>query len=78
MLKRHCDREKRNYDEIEKTCMFRFDLGDRGQNVGTTIESLKRFRKMGITTVMGGVKDVSKIEPLERMAREVIPAVRDL
>ncbi|TMC71602.1 MAG: LLM class F420-dependent oxidoreductase [Chloroflexi bacterium] len=78
VLKRHCDREKRNYDEIEKTCMFRFDLGDRGQNVGTTIESLKRFRKMGITTVMGGVKDVSKIEPLERMAREVIPAVRDL
>ena len=78
VLKRHCEREKRNYDEIEKTCMFRFDLGDRGQNVGTTIESLKRFRKMGITTVMGGVKDVSRIEPLERIAREVIPAVRDL
>ena len=78
VLKRHCEREKQNYDEIEKTCMFRFDLGDRGQNVGTTIESLKRFRKMGITTVMGGVKDVSRIEPLERIAREVIPAVRDL
>jgi F420-dependent oxidoreductase-like protein len=78
VLKRHCEREKRNYDEIEKTCMFRFDLGDRGQNVSATIENLKRFRKMGITTVMGGLKDVWKIKPIEQMSREVIPAVADL
>jgi F420-dependent oxidoreductase-like protein len=78
VLKRHCEREKRDYDRIEKTCMFRFDLGDRGENVGATIESLKRLRKMGITTAIGGVRNVWKIDPLERMAREVIPAVRDL
>jgi alkanesulfonate monooxygenase SsuD/methylene tetrahydromethanopterin reductase-like flavin-dependent oxidoreductase (luciferase family) len=78
VLKRHCEREKRDYDEIEKTCMFRFDLGERGQNVGPMIESLKRFRRMGITMAIGGLRDVSKIEPIERMAREVIPAVREL
>jgi F420-dependent oxidoreductase-like protein len=75
VLKRHCEQEKRNYDEIEKTCMFHIDLGERGENVGPTIERLRGLSKMGFTTVMGGVKNVSKIEPLEIIARDVIPAV---
>lgn len=59
----------------EKTCMFHMDIGERGENVGPTIERLKGLSKMGFTTVMGGVKGVSKITPLEIIAREVIPAV---
>ncbi len=75
VLKRHCEREKRNYDEIEKTSMFRFDVGERGENVGPIVDQLRRISQMGFTTVMGGVKDVWKIKPLEIMARELIPAV---
>jgi hypothetical protein len=55
--------------------MFRIDLGERGENVGPTIERLMGLSKMGFTTVMGGVKNVSRIEPLEIIARDVIPAV---
>ena len=75
VLKRHCEREKRNYDDIEKTCMFGFDLGERGEKVGAIVERLRGLRKMGFTTAIGGVRDVHKIAPLEIMAREVIPAV---
>ena len=75
VLKKHCEREKRDYDEIEKTSMFRFDIGERGENVGKIVDQLRRFSQMGFTTAIGGVTDVWKIKPLEIMSRELIPAV---
>lgn len=75
VLKRHCQREKRNYDDIEKTTMYRFDIGDHGENVGKLVEQLRGLSRMGFSTAIGGVKDVWKITPLEIMARELIPAV---
>ena len=75
VLKKHCEREKRNYDDIEKTCMFRYDVGESGENVGKLVEQLRGMSRLGFTTAIGGVKDVWKITPLEIMAREVIPAV---
>jgi len=78
VLKAHCDREKRDYDSIEKTCMFQMDVGDRGENVGKIVEQLKWLRKLGFTTAIGGVKDLWRIEPLEIVARDIIPAVKDL
>jgi len=75
VLKKHCEREKRNYDDIEKTVMYRFDVGEHGENVGKLVEQLRGLARTGFTTAIGGVKDVWKIKPLEIMAREVIPAV---
>jgi alkanesulfonate monooxygenase SsuD/methylene tetrahydromethanopterin reductase-like flavin-dependent oxidoreductase (luciferase family) len=75
VLKRHCEREKRNYDDIEKTTMYRFDVGERGENVGHIVEQLRGLARMGFSTAMGGVKDVWKITPLEIISREIIPAV---
>lgn len=75
VLKRHCEREKRNYNDIEKTTMFGFDVGDRGENVGAIVQRLRGLARMGFATAIGGVRDVHKITPLEIIAREVIPAV---
>ena len=75
VLRRHCERERRNYDDIEKTTMFGFDVGERGQNVGTIVERLRGLARLGFVTAIGGVRDAHKITPLEVMAREVIPAV---
>jgi len=75
VLKRHCEREKRNYDDIEKTTMFGFDVGDRGENVGAIVERLRGLARMGFATAIGGVRDVHKITPVEIIAREIIPAV---
>jgi F420-dependent oxidoreductase-like protein len=75
VLKRHCEREKRNYDDIEKTTMFGFDVGERGENVGAIVERLRGLARLGFATAIGGVRDVHKITPLEIIAREIIPAV---
>lgn len=78
VLRRHCEAEGRDYDEIEKTSMFSFDVGEGGAKVGALIGRLRWLRGMGIQTVIGSVKDVDRLEPLEIIGRQVIPAVADL
>jgi F420-dependent oxidoreductase-like protein len=78
VLKRHCEVEGRDYAAIEKTSMFWFDPGERGGKVGKLIGQLGWLARMGIQTVIGSVKDVDQIEPLEIIGREVIPAVQEL
>ena len=34
VLRAHCDAEGRDYDEIEKTCYFCFDVGAKGEKAG--------------------------------------------
>ena len=43
VLRAHCEAEGRDYDEIEKTSMFNFDVGANGENVGKTIGRLRQF-----------------------------------
>ena len=78
VLRRHCEAEGRDYDEIEKTCAFAFDVGENGEKVGEVIEGLRWLSGMGIETVIGFVPDVYRITPLEVIGREVIPAVAAL
>ena len=78
ILRRHCDAEGRDYDAIEKTCAFSFDVGEDGSKKQALIEQLRWLAGMGIQTVFGGVPHVDRLSPLEIIGREVIPAVADL
>ena len=78
ILRRHCEAEGRNYEEIEKTCAFAFDVGEDGQKVGQLLGQLRWLGEMGIETVIGAVPNVDRISSLEIIGREVIPAVADL
>ena len=78
VLRQHCEAEGRDYDAIEKTCMFAFDVGEDGSKVGELIGQLRWLAEMGIQTVLGVVPHVYRITPLEIIGREVIPAVADL
>ena len=78
VLRRHCDDEGRDYDSIEKTCAFRFDVGEDGEKTGELIEQLRWLASMGIETVIGFVPNVDEISPLETIGEKVIPAVTDL
>ncbi len=78
VLRRHCEAEGRDYDEIEKTCAFAFDVGERGEKVGELVGGLRWLAGMGIETVIGFVPRVDSIAPLEVIGSEVIPAVIDL
>ena len=78
VLRRLCDEVGRDYDTIEKTSPFGFDVGEHGEKAGEVVEQLRWLGGMGVQTVLGWVVGVDRIEPLEVMAREVIPAVQEL
>ncbi len=77
ILRRHCGAEGRDYEEIEKTCPFAFDVGEDGEKVEELIGQLRWLADMGIETVIGVVPNVDRITPLEVIGHEVIPAVAD-
>ncbi|HEY2276962.1 MAG TPA: LLM class F420-dependent oxidoreductase [Streptosporangiaceae bacterium] len=75
VLREHCEREGRDYDEIEKTAYYAYNIGDKGENTAKTIDELGRLSEQGIQTAIGGVANVSTITPLEVIGNEIIPAV---
>lgn len=77
-LRRFCDEEQRDYDAIEKTAPFAFDVGEDGSKVGELVGQLRWLAGMGVQTVTGFVPHVDDITPLEILGREVIPAVAEL
>ena len=78
LLRRLCEQEGRDYDAIEKTVPFGFDVGASGSKIGELLDQLRWLASMGVETVFGWVVGVEQITPLEIMGREVIPAVADL
>ena len=78
VLREHCEREGTDYDAIEKTAYFVFDVGAKGEKTAEVIDGLGRLSEQGIQTAIGGVANVSTITPLEIIGNEVIPAVASL
>ena len=78
VLRAHCDAEGRDYDEIAKTCYFRFDVGEKGEKAAETVDQLGRLAELGFDAAMGQVANVWQVTPLEVLAAEVIPAVSSL
>jgi F420-dependent oxidoreductase-like protein len=78
VLRGHCETEGRDYDEIEKTVSYRFDVGPGGERVGQIVEDLGRLSELGIDVAHGQVADMHTITPLEIMGSEVLPQVAAL
>jgi F420-dependent oxidoreductase-like protein len=78
LLRRLCEQEGRDYDAIEKTVPFAFDVGVGGSKVGALIDQLRWLASLGIQSAFGWVVGVDQIKPVEIMGREVIPAAAEL
>jgi F420-dependent oxidoreductase-like protein len=78
VLRGHCEEEGTDYDSIEKTCAFAFDVGESGEKVDELIGQMRWLSGMGIETVIGFVPRVDRTSPLEIIGREVIPVVANL
>jgi len=78
VLRSHCATEGRDYDDIEKTVLINFDVGDNGENVGAIIDSLRGLAAQGFTVAHGMVHNVESIAPLEFLGRDVVPAAAEL
>src|SRR5262245_14470083 len=76
LLRRYCEAEGRDYEAIEKTAPFRFDVSS-SDKINELIDQLRWLSGMGIQTVYGRVINDHEITPVEIMGREVIPAIAD-
>jgi alkanesulfonate monooxygenase SsuD/methylene tetrahydromethanopterin reductase-like flavin-dependent oxidoreductase (luciferase family) len=78
VLRRHCEAEGRDYDEIEKTVSYRMDVGSNGERVAQTIEELRELSELGIDVAHGQLAGMHEITPIEIVGNEVLPAVANL
>src|SRR5258708_2316759 len=60
VLREHCAAVGRDYDEIEKTAIVRFNLGENGENVSQTLEELHAIAELGVTVAHGALARVSE------------------
>jgi F420-dependent oxidoreductase-like protein len=78
VLRKHCEDAGRDYDDIEKTVLFNFDVGDTGERADEIVESLTELARLGFSVAHGSVLGVSGIEPLEIIGDRIVPAVAEL
>jgi len=78
VLRAHCEAEGTDYDAIEKTCYFIFDVGDQGQHVQEIVDRLGGLAELGFDAAIGQVVDVWSVRPLEVIGSQIIPAVASL
>jgi F420-dependent oxidoreductase-like protein len=76
VLKQHCENVGRDYDEIEKTAMYPFDLTTKSP--GEIIDGLRRLAGMGIQQAHGGLVNAYDIKQFEVFRDEIIPAAEAL
>ena len=78
ILREHCERLGRDYDEIEKTVMVPWDPGQQGEHVDDILEQLSQYAKLGVQEAHGRMARVSEITPLEIFGERLIPEAAKL
>jgi F420-dependent oxidoreductase-like protein len=77
VLREHCEREGRDYDAIEKTVLYNFDLGPDGENVDATLQRLRELADLGFQVAHGRVVHVYEPKQLELLGERIAPVVAD-
>jgi len=78
VLREHCEREGRNYDDIEKTVIMIMNVGPDGSLAGQFVEQLGRLAEVGVQAAIGALVGVENIKPIGIMGRDVIPQAAKL
>jgi F420-dependent oxidoreductase-like protein len=75
VLRQHCADVGRDYDEIEKTVLYNFDLGPDGEHVDETLQRLRELADLGFSVAHGRVADVHDPKHLELIGERIVPVV---
>jgi F420-dependent oxidoreductase-like protein len=78
VLRRHCDRLGRDYDQIEKTSLATIHLEPGETSPLDLIEICRGLAGLGVQQAIFNLVNVHEIEPIEVIGREVIPEVSPL
>jgi F420-dependent oxidoreductase-like protein len=77
VLRRHCEELGRPYEEIEKTSLVELDLRPGRMSTRDAVGLLRAQSDEGIEHVIVNLPNAHELEPLERIGREVIPALSE-
>jgi len=77
VLREHCEREGRNYDEIDKTMIRPIALNE-NSTPAQVVQMLGEYADVGVQTVLGALMGADQLPLIEIMGRDVIPQVKDL
>lgn len=78
VLKEHCQRIGRDYNEIEKTALMTIHLAPGHETARDIIETCRPLAQLGLQHIILNMPNVHEIRPLETISREVIPALAEL
>ncbi|MFK0104449.1 LLM class F420-dependent oxidoreductase [Streptomyces sp. NPDC091217] len=78
VLRRHCERAGRDYDEIEKTVLLPLDPGAHGEQVPALLAELRRLGRIGIDHVIGPVRGADQHAALRLLGERVVPEAAQL
>jgi len=78
VLREHCDREGRAYNDIEKTVLLVMNVGSEGERTAGLVEQASQFADIGVDTIIGAVIGCERLKPLEAIGRDVIPQIARL
>jgi len=78
VLRGHCEAVGRNYDEIEKTVLYNFDVGEKGERAGQIVDDLHALSELGAQVAIGSAAKISDLNVLEVIGKQVIPAIAGL
>ena len=77
VLRQHCEREGRDYDDIEKTVITSFDVGPNGEKVDALLTQLRGLADLGVAHVHGRPVDAWNLEQITVLGERVIPVIAD-
>ena len=75
VIDEHCAKLGRDPAEIQRTVLYRMDIGENGEKAGELVDYLGRLSEVGVQAAIGYLVGVDKMTPLEAMGRDVIPQV---
>ncbi|MDP9796706.1 F420-dependent oxidoreductase-like protein [Catenuloplanes nepalensis] len=78
VLKQHCAEVGRDYDEIEKTVVYRYGTVTDGARVDQVLEELAGLRALGFSVAHGGVKNLADPATLATFRDRIIPEAAKL
>ena len=77
VLREHCEREGRDYDDIEKTVMAALDVGPDGEHVDAVLATLRGLADQGVAHVHSRIPQVWDLRQLSILGERVVPVIAD-
>jgi len=78
VLRRHCERLGRHYEEIEKTTLSTVHLAADRQSPRDVIAECQALASVGIQHYIVNMPNVDELAPIETFAQDIIPTVHQL